>query len=89
MQPPQLPVTVLQQVECWQSLKSCKSLSLNSSTSSNNTLERYLSPVSGRIATIVLPLFSGLFATSIAAQRLAPDEIPTNKPSMCAENLAV
>ena len=35
--------------------------------SENIGVERYLSPVSGRSATIILPLFSGRFASCVAA----------------------
>ena len=44
----------------------------------NNAVERYLSPESGRSATIVFPLFSGLLARMSAAFNAAPDEIPTS-----------
>lgn len=37
------------------------------SHSANIGVERYLSPVSGRRATMTLPLFSGLFARTDAA----------------------
>jgi hypothetical protein len=37
--------------------------------------------VSGRTTTIILPAFSGRFATSIAAHKAAPQEIPTSMPS--------
>ena len=52
-------------------------------------MERYLSPVSGSNATIVLPLFSGRLASSIAAQRAAPDEMPTSTPSLLPKSLPV
>ena len=48
-------------------------------------LERYLSPLSGKITTRFFPAFSALFATLIAA----PDEIPTEIPPVFAESLAV
>ena len=41
----------------------------------------YLSPESGRITTMFLPLFSGRFATCAAAQSAAPELIPTKAPS--------
>ena len=37
--------------------------------------------MSGRRTTLFFPSFSGLFATSIAAESAHPDEIPTRKPS--------
>ena len=46
--------------------------------------DRYLSPVSARSATMVLPAFSGLLASWMAAQTAAPDEIPTRTPSFLA-----
>ena len=52
-------------------------------------VERYLSPVSGKIATMIFPLFSGRFASCEAAQTAAPDEIPTSKPSCLASVLPV
>lgn len=33
----------------------------------NSDVERYLSPVSGKRTTMVLPSYSGLFASSVAA----------------------
>jgi cobalt-zinc-cadmium efflux system protein len=42
---------------------------------------RYRSPNDGMIVTIILPAFSGRFATCIAAHSAAPDEIPTSRPS--------
>ena len=53
----------------------------------NNAVERYLSPESGRSATIVFPLFSGLLARMSAAFNAAPDEIPTSIPSLLANVL--
>ena len=44
-------------------------------------LDRYLSPVSGRRTTIVLPAFSGRFASCMAAHAAAPDEITGEKPN--------
>ena len=38
--------------------------------------------------TIILPLFSGRLATSMAATTLAPVEIPTSKPSSFASRIA-
>ncbi len=49
--------------------------------SANIGVERYLSPVSGRRTTITLPLFSGLAASSLAAQIAAPEDIPTRSPA--------
>src|SRR4030042_5490422 len=51
---------------------------------SNNSVLKYLSPVSGNIATITLPLFSGLLAISMAPKTLAPPDIPVNMPSSLA-----
>ena len=56
---------------------------------SNNAVERYLSPVSGIITTIFLPLFSGRFANFAAAQTAAPPDIPINMPSVLAIFLPV
>ena len=53
----------------------------------NNGVERYLSPESGKSATIVLPAFSGRFASIVAALSAAPDEIPTRIPSLTANAL--
>jgi len=39
-------------------------------------MPKSISPVSGRMATISLPLFSGLLASSSAAQVAAPEERP-------------
>ena len=50
---------------------------------------RYLSPVSGRMTTISLPLFSGRFAISKAAYAAAPEDMPTSKPSFNTNCLAV
>ncbi|MDF2951881.1 MAG: hypothetical protein K0S18_1464 [Anaerocolumna sp.] len=55
----------------------------------NNGVDMYLSPVSGNKTTIVLPAFSGRFATSVAAHNAAPDEIPTKNPSVFASSLPV
>ena len=38
-------------------------------------MERYLSPVSGSRTTIVLPSFSGLRATLVAAKAAAPESV--------------
>ena len=46
--------------------------------SENIGVDKYLSPVSGKRATIVLPLFSARLANSVAAHTAAPDEIPTS-----------
>ena len=51
---------------------------------SKRGVERYRSPVSGSRATMVFPAFSGLRASSSAAWNDAPDEIPTSRPSFCA-----
>jgi len=50
----------------------------------NNAVDKYLSPVSGRITTIVFPLFSGRLAAFDAAAMAAPEEIPTSIPSSLA-----
>lgn len=50
----------------------------------NIGVDRYRSPVSGRRTTICFPAFSGRFASSAAAQRAAPEEIPTRMPSLSA-----
>ena len=42
-----------------------------------------------KIVTIVFPLFSGRFATSIAACAFAPAETPTKIPSSLANLLAI
>jgi hypothetical protein len=47
-------------------------------------VERYLSPVSGRRTTILFPAFSERLATTVAACRAAPEEIPTRRPSYLA-----
>ena len=44
-------------------------------------VERYRSPESGSSTTMVFPAFSGRFASSSAAHRAAPEEIPTSTPS--------
>ncbi len=54
-----------------------------------SSLLRYLSPQSGRIATINLSLFSSLLESSIAAQIFAPPENPARIPSFCDKFLAV
>lgn len=46
------------------------------SYSENIGVERYFSPPSGSSTTMVLPSLEGLFATSIAANSAAPEEIP-------------
>jgi hypothetical protein len=51
---------------------------------SNISVEIYLSPVSGKITTIVLPSFSGRCETWIAAHKAAPELIPANIPSFTA-----
>ena len=51
---------------------------------SNKMVDRYRSPKSGSTATIVLPAFSGRFATSTAAESAAPEEMPTSRPSWVA-----
>ena len=48
----------------------------------NNTVDKYLSPVSGSSTTITFPLFSGLFAICVAAKTAAPEDIPTKSPSV-------
>ena len=52
--------------------------------SNNSSIERYLSPLSGKIAIILLPLFSSLLANCKAAQVAAPEEIPGKIPSFWA-----
>jgi len=47
-------------------------------------VDRYLSPESGKIATITFPLFSFRFASSVAANIAAPEEIPARIPSSFA-----
>ena len=44
--------------------------------------------MSGNNATIVLPAFSSRLASSIAAARAAPEEIPTRIPSVLAISFA-
>eukprot|EP00495_Collosphaeridae_sp_1-RS-2012_P008035 TRINITY_DN7885_c0_g1_i1.p1 TRINITY_DN7885_c0_g1~~TRINITY_DN7885_c0_g1_i1.p1 ORF type:complete len:81 (+),score=20.16 TRINITY_DN7885_c0_g1_i1:193-435(+) len=63
--------------------------SFYSSSLGYNTVLKYRSPVSQRIVTIVLPLFSGLAATLCATKAFAPAEIPINKPSDFAHVLCV
>jgi len=58
-------------------------------TASASGVERYLSVDEAATVTITLPAFSGRLASSIAAQTLAPDEIPAGRPSCCAKSLAV
>ena len=53
----------------------------------NKAVDKYLSPESGRSATIFLPLFSGLLARIAAAFNAAPEEIPTRIPSLTANAL--
>lgn len=50
-----------------------------------SAVERYLSPESGSNTTIVLPAFSGLFASMEAAFSAAPEEMPTRIPSVLAK----
>ena len=52
-----------------------------------SAVERYLSPESGRSATIVFPAFSGRAASICAALSAAPEEIPTSIPSLFAKLL--
>ena len=47
----------------------------------------YLSPESGRTATMVLPSFSSFFANSTAAYRAAPEDIPVLTPSVLVRYL--
>ena len=56
------------------------------SSNAYNTVDKYLSPVSGNSATIVFPSFSGSRASCRAAYTAAPEEMPTNKPSFCASS---
>lgn len=51
-------------------------------------MEKYLSPVSGKITTTTLPLPKS-FATLNAAQMAAPADIPTHNPSSLANLLEV
>ena len=60
-----------------------------SNYSEKTGVERYLSPVSGSNTTIVLPSFSGLKATLVAAKAAAPEEMPTKRPSILASVLLV
>src|SRR4030043_400175 len=53
----------------------------------NSQVLIYRSPVSGRMTTIIFPLLPCLFATSMAAQTAAPEEIPANTPSSLASLL--
>ena len=53
----------------------------------NKGVEKYLSPLSGKRATIVFPSFSGFLASSIAAKSAAPEDIPTRIPSFDAISL--
>ena len=46
-----------------------------------HSVDKYLSPVSGKITTIVLPLFSGRLASSKPAKVAAAEEIPVKIPS--------
>ena len=51
-------------------------------SSLNKGVDIYLSPPSGRITTMFLPSYSFLCATSRAALKAAPEEIPTSIPSL-------
>lgn len=55
---------------------------------SNSGVEKYLSAVSGRMVTTVLP-FPSFFARLSAAATLVPLEIPHIKPSFAARSFAV
>src|SRR5262249_43595977 len=55
----------------------------------HRSVERYLSPVDGMIATINLPLFSGRWPTLMAATTAAPEEIPQRIPSSLIRRLAM
>ena len=55
----------------------------------DNCVERYRSPESGNIATIVFPLFSGFAASCKAAQTAAPEDMPASIPSSRLSLLAV
>ena len=59
----------------------------NQAFSLNMGLDRYLSPVSGRSATMHFPAFSGRFASSSAACSAAPEDIPARIPSREASSL--
>ena len=56
-------------------------------SSSYKSLERYLFPLSGKSTTMFFPLFSGLLASSTAAQSAAPEEIPISRPSFFGQSL--
>lgn len=58
-----------------------KNAMVQATISSNKTVERYLSPKLGMIATIIFPLFSARDPTFSAQLAMAPDEIPTKIPS--------
>ena len=52
-------------------------------------MDRYRSPESGRMTTMVFPAFSGSFPRVRAAYRAAPEEMPASTPSSRASSLAV
>ncbi|CAK0775049.1 hypothetical protein CCP2SC5_680001 [Azospirillaceae bacterium] len=51
------------------------------SSPSNKAVDKYRSAKDGKIATINFPAMSGRAATSKAADKAAPEEIPTANPS--------
>mmetsp|Transcript_51349 Transcript_51349/g.123929 ORF Transcript_51349/g.123929 Transcript_51349/m.123929 type:complete len:205 (+) Transcript_51349:1344-1958(+) len=54
-----------------------------------SAVDKYRSPNEGMIQTTRLPLFSGRFATCVAAKTAAPDEIPQKIPSFVAISRAI
>ena len=59
------------------------------SLTANIFVDRYRSPVSGRMTTMFLPANSGRAATCDAAQTAAPDVIPASTPSCAASSRPV
>ena len=55
----------------------------------NIIVDRYRSPVSGRMTTMFLPANSGRAATCDAAQTAAPDVMPASTPSCAASSRPV
>ena len=55
----------------------------------NIFVDRYRSPVSGRMTTMFLPANSGRAATCDAAQTAAPDVMPASTPSCAASSRPV
>ena len=54
---------------------------------SNSGVDRYRSPESGNKTTIFFPANSSRFATSTAANKAAPEEMPHSIPSLRATAL--